>query len=549
MEKQELTEQVQSILDQSRTAPFLFVGTGLSRRYLGAADWESLLQRYARETGESFDVFVSKAERQVDDENNDAELYPLVGSLIDEAFFDVWLESDRYAESRARFGGVPTSPLKYEIASEICELSGQEFPVRHENEPDRHEEELAKLQEATIDGIITTNYDQLLERLFDYEVYVGQSELIFEEQHSIAEIYKIHGSCNQHDTLVLTGSDYDEFNENNPYLAAKLITIFLEHPVVFLGYSIRDQNVRGILRQVIRCLDSERLNQLSNRLIFVEWDEEPNPPEISSREFDIMEGKGTSLEVTRVRTHSFLPIYEALSQTSRQMSAKLMRRMKNQVYQLALTQEPQEQIYAVDIEEAESHDDVEFVMGVGVHERISKVGATGISIDQLFDDLVTDSNRFDHMANAIVTDTIRDWLNTRRKLTPVYRYMDTAGFLDNDSLPKKEEIPGKVVELALQPQSEFQYPGATDEKVEEYRSKTVQEVIEEGRENHLTAAYLTLVNSPDTDALWEFIQENRSLLQEDKGSDYMKRLVCIYDRQQYGPGFDAIDERRERKEE
>ncbi len=549
MEKQELTEQVQSILDQSRTAPFLFVGTGLSRRYLGAADWESLLQRYARETGESFDVFVSKAERQVDDENNDAELYPVVGSLIDEAFFDVWLESDRYAESRARFGGVPTSPLKYEVASEICELSGQEFPVRHENEPDRHEEELAKLQEATIDGIITTNYDQLLERLFDYEVYVGQSELIFEEQHSIAEIYKIHGSCDQHDTLVLTGSDYDEFNENNPYLAAKLITIFLEHPVVFLGYSIRDQNVRGILRQVIRCLDSERLNQLSNRLIFVEWDEEPNPPEISSREFDIMEGKGTSLEVTRVRTHSFLPIYEALSQTSRQMSAKLMRRMKNQVYQLALTQEPQEQIYAVDIEEAESHDDVEFVMGVGVHERISKVGATGISIDQLFDDLVTDSSRFDHMANAIVTDTIRDWLQPGRKLVPVYKYMSTAGFLDESGLPEEDEIPGKVVDLALLPQSDLQYSVAQERHRQEYGPKTVQKVIEEDREAHLTAAYLTLIREPDTDALWDFIDQNQNLLQSDgPGSDYLKRLLCIYDRVYYGPGFNAIDERRESKE-
>ena len=443
-----------------------------------------------------------------------------------------------------RKSSLPTSPLKYEVAKHICDLSSKEFPVRHESEPPQHEEELAKLKEATVDGIITTNYDRFLDRIFDdYEVYVGQSELIFEEQHSIAEIYKIHGSCEDPDSLVLTKDDYDEFNNNNPYLAAKLITIFLEHPVVFLGYSIRDQNVRGILRQVIRCLDADRLRQLSNRLVFVEWDRNPNSPEISSREFDIMEGS-KSLEVTRIRTHSFLPVYKALSRTNRRMSAKLMRRMKKQVYQLALTQEPQEQIYAVDIEEAESHDEVEFVMGVGVHERISKIGATGIGVDELFDDLVTDGNRFDHMASAIVTDTIRDWLHPGRKLIPVYKYMNKAGFLDESGLPKEEEIPGKVVDIATLPQYELQYSGATEEHEREYGPKTVRQVIEENMERHLTAAYLTLVRNPNTDDLWTFIESNRDLLDSDgPGRDYMKRLACIYDRERYGPGFEVIERR------
>jgi hypothetical protein len=545
MNDQDLTERIHSIIDQYRTAPFLFVGTGLSRRYLGADDWESLLRRYAEETDQSFGVFLSKAKREVDNEENDAELYPEVGSLIDEAFFDVWHDSEKYAEDRERLeseNSLPTSPLKYEVAKDIRDLSDQDLPVRHENEPPQHEKELATLKKATVDGIITTNYDLFLERIFDdYEVYVGQSELIFEEQHSIAEIYKIHGSCEDPESLVLTRDDYDRFNDNNPYLAAKLITIFLEHPVVFLGYSIRDQNVRGILRQVIRCLDSNRLEQLSNRLIFVEWDEEPNPPEISSREFDIMEGSGTSLEVTRAKTHSFLPIYEALSRAKRQISAKLMRRVKKQIYQLALTQEPQEQIYAVDIENAESHDEVEFVMGVGVHERISKVGATGVEIDQLFKDLVTAGNRFDHMASAIVTDTIRDWLYPGRKLVPVYKYMSEAGFLDEEGLPKEGEIPGKVVDIALLPQSELQYSGATEKNVEEYGPKTVQQVIGEGKPRHLTAAYLTLVRDPDTADLWEFIEENRDLLDEDgPGKDYMKRLACIYDREHFGPGFEVI---------
>ncbi|MCS3701011.1 hypothetical protein GGQ20_002333 [Salinibacter ruber] len=547
MDEQELVTELHGIIDQYRAAPFLFVGTGLSRRYLGADDWRSLLKHYARETEESFDKYVNRAKREADDETNKAEVYPKVGTLIDEAFFEIWHERDKYAEKRDRLrseGRLPKSPLKYEVAEEIRRLSEQDFPVRHPNEPDEHEEELRKLRQATVDGIITTNYDLFLDRIFDdYEVYVGQEELIFEEKHSIAEIYKIHGSCDDHESLVLTEDDYEEFSQNNQYLAAKLITIFLEHPVVFLGYSIGDPNVREVLRQVIRCLDAERLDELSNRLVFVEWNEEPSPPEIATREFDIMEG-GKSLQVTRVSTHSFVPVYDALRQTDRQMSAKLMRRMKEQVYQLALTQEPQEQIYAVDIEEADSHDEVDFVMGVGVHERISRVGATGIGVDELFEDLVTEGNRFDHMAEMVVTDTVREWLQPGRKLVPVYKYMARAGFLDEEGLPNEEEIPGKVVGNALLPQSEFQYP-ATETSIDEYRHQTVGAVIEEDRQRHLIAAYLTLVRHPNTAELWGFIQDNQDLLQSSPAQSYMKKLLCIYDREHYGPGFSAIEQRRD----
>ena len=41
-------------------------------------------------------------------------------------------------------------------------------------------QEIEALSKLDVEGIITTNWDQFLEKLFpDYKVYVGQRELIF----------------------------------------------------------------------------------------------------------------------------------------------------------------------------------------------------------------------------------------------------------------------------------------------------------------------------------------------------------------------------------
>lgn len=64
---------------------------------------------------------------------------------------------------------------------------------------------------------------------------VGQKELFFNDQ-GIAEIYKIHGSLEVPDSIVINEQDYLQFQENSSYLAAKAETIFMEYPIIFLGY-------------------------------------------------------------------------------------------------------------------------------------------------------------------------------------------------------------------------------------------------------------------------------------------------------------------------
>ena len=116
------------------------------------------------------------------------------------------------------------------------------------------------LKRLNIDGIITTNYDDLIEAIFPkFTKYVGQNELIFSSVLNIGEINKIQGCIYQPDSMVLTDEDYKGFNQKNAYLAAKLITIFIEHPIIFMGYSINDSNIIELLKSIVCCLDQDKI--------------------------------------------------------------------------------------------------------------------------------------------------------------------------------------------------------------------------------------------------------------------------------------------------
>lgn len=93
-----------------------------------------------------------------------------------------------------------------------------------------------------------------------FETYVGQEELIFANIAGIGEIYKIHGSVTDASSLVLTSKDYSDFEERSSYLIAKLLTIFLEYPIIFIGYSLNDRNIRNIFETISKCLSQEKLN-------------------------------------------------------------------------------------------------------------------------------------------------------------------------------------------------------------------------------------------------------------------------------------------------
>jgi hypothetical protein len=132
--------------------------------------------------------------------------------------------------------------------------------------------------------IVTTNYDELLERAFDaenepydlfsyvvssrrgvgkfkYTPYQGEPEPILKPNEFVAPIdrtviLKIHGAVNrqywEHSSFVITEDDYiDYLAELNPEEIPALIKERMLHRrFLFLGYSLSDWNLRVLLRTI-----------------------------------------------------------------------------------------------------------------------------------------------------------------------------------------------------------------------------------------------------------------------------------------------------------
>ena len=87
--------KIVELLSDNTALPVLFIGSGLSRRYLDLPDWEGLLKQYCVKP---FEYYNDKAVRACRD--NPEMRLPTAADYIEEDFNEHWYIDDAYAESR-----------------------------------------------------------------------------------------------------------------------------------------------------------------------------------------------------------------------------------------------------------------------------------------------------------------------------------------------------------------------------------------------------------------------------------------------------------------
>lgn len=514
-EKRHILEELKIKLiahfERTGSAPFLFVGSGFSRRYLNLEDWGALLHRFT-DGLKPYEYYFATA-------NGDL---PKVASLIADDFHDKWWADDKYEVSREKNKSKlrdKTSALRIEICNHLNSIASTGFIET------AYPEEVTALSKLNVDGIITTNWDLFLEKLFpDYRVYVGQGELLFSHPQSIGEIYKIHGSASRPASLVLTREDYDLFEGKNPYLAAKLITLFVEHPILFIGYSLTDKNISSLLKAIVSCLGIENINKLRDNLVFIQRANDTDPCYNKT----LITIDGAQLPITIVKSDDFLPIYEALDATKRKIPARILRFCKEQLYELVQSSTPESKMCVVDIDNIEKAKDVEFIVGVGVsNSSTSEVGYQGLGAIGLFRDLIMeDERKLD--AEKILDSTIPA-LSKNCKYLPVYKYLREIGV---GSLEECEAKKFDIMRHIVKTPAMYNSTIYARSFVQTERQKETQEIIETNPPEK-AAIFLSFVAREkfDAPAVREFLIENIDKLETSNSNyaTYFRKLACLYD--------------------
>ncbi|MBS7129881.1 MAG: SIR2 family protein [Clostridium sp.] len=524
----EIKDIILKKIKTSPAPPFLFIGSGLSQRYLGTPTWHGLLKHFAKMINEeelAFEMYLDEASRS----KNYNGLEPKIAEILEADFNKIWFKDEKFTANRKESIDLVKqgcSPMKIEIANFFQSASTREFIAGNEREI----ELLKQVGDRSLAGVITTNYDVLVERIFSeykYSTLIGQEELIFSPLTGISEIYKIHGCCTNPKSIILNDKDYDKFNERNAYLVAKLLTIFLEHPIIFIGYRIGDSNIREILSSIAKCLPDYKLELLKDRFIFIEWNDSDKEDSVSNYEFSNL-SDNKSISMTKIYIKDFSCLFEALLENKVKYNPRLIRMMKEDIYNVVLTSEPSKTINVlVDIEDNRL-EEVEAVVGFGIMKQLGHKGYDGIEPEELFEDIIYDNKNF--IPSLIIEKSLPLILKYNQSI-PMYKYASKYKGKVNDKVKRYLDR---------------SYPEILTRKMrihinrEGYLSCDIQNVIDRyGFDKTINYIKYIHPNRMNHEELLKYIKEYHTnypdILRNKKApeSSELKRLIRIYDYLKY----------------
>lgn len=317
--EQEFEDQLERLKEtRKQKAPVLFVGSGISRRYLDSPDWEGLLKaalckgwkkRHCKKK-----YFIKKSFGKKHFKIKCCkEKYDELREAANGDFEKIAQEIEFYCfrgctDQELKAAGSRRAVLRRRIA-DVIKPAGGTLEAKLKNSDYR--DEIGALKRIRPAAIITTNYDTLLEELFSgYKPIIGQTDIFRQEPSGQKYIYKIHGSVTNAESILITKEDYDTFFEKSKYLYAKILTTFLEYPLIFMGYSIRDRNILHILTAIREMLTEEEAKTFAQRIWILDWQKYTKTGHVEECKIELLNGQ--SINVTKFVMGDFTRFFEAM---------------------------------------------------------------------------------------------------------------------------------------------------------------------------------------------------------------------------------------------
>jgi len=315
----------------------LFVGSGFTKRYASGPNWEQLLTKLA-ETCPLIDKDFAYYKQLYQSD------LKKIGSVFSELYLRwAWDEGkDSFPESYFSADSPRDIFIKHAVSEILKGLGPDKNGSYGSPELDT---EIKALKEISPHAIITTNYDEIIEPLFpDYERVVGQ-QIIRKSFLSIGEIFKIHGCRTAPQSIVLNEEDYKRFDEDHKYLSAKLLTYFIEHPLIFIGYSAEDPNIKAILYDVDRMIKAAEYELVPN-IYILEWDPRLTAGSYPPRDKVISVAANINIRIKSITASSFEWVYQAFGAAGdlEKINTKLLRSLMARSVELIRSDIPKKHI-------------------------------------------------------------------------------------------------------------------------------------------------------------------------------------------------------------
>ena len=142
-------------------------------------------------------------------------------------------------------------------------------------------------------------------------------------------VYKIHGCVSDIQNIIITEEDYERFDKRYELIRAQLLSLFIHNPIIFIGYSISDVNIKNILKTIFMCIEpnSKDAERIRKNFLLVEHQKDSISEEIREHDIDI-EGFGT-IRINKIKTDNYKIIYKSLSNLHLPVSAMDVRKVQD----------------------------------------------------------------------------------------------------------------------------------------------------------------------------------------------------------------------------
>ena len=417
--------------------PILLLGSGITRRYANhAPNWRELLYLIAERMGISKSRMIAFEEKAKVECDSEFGHLPMLATILAEQF-----------RSKIIDGGIePSEILSKDEMSEFNQgradaikiMAASQFLDIEIKDDDRTQREISLLKKLVnvIPCVVTTNYDRMIEDQIlggKFKVYSKVPDYYLSGSQGIGEVYKIHGSCEDPSTMILNQEDYTDLKKRSKIVTAKILSVLCDYPMLIMGYSLEDADVKGILDDLISSLDDDKLKEVERNIVYISY-----APGISDFRESTMnvECGGHRMSLKAIETDDFETIFEKIASIQPSESPLRIRKIRQLVKNVAITSsKDSNNVCFLGIDDITEEDSDKLVIGIATEDYMKALTVLPLyTADTMVEEIMSGESKYNPRAVVDFFMTDGSKIFNVNMYVPIFHYIRESDY-DVDSGP------------------------------------------------------------------------------------------------------------------